>query len=85
LAAALIATAFVLWLLRYDARVLPAYVAATAILGAAADTARTGLAIAWLWFALSTAVTVLIAVAVTRWIARPVAPAVIPANAGIQL
>jgi membrane protease YdiL (CAAX protease family) len=85
LAAALIATAFVLWLLRYDARVLPAYVAATAILGAAADTARTGLAIAWLWFALSTAVTVLIAVAVTRWIARPVAPAVIPANAGILL
>jgi Ca2+/Na+ antiporter len=72
LAAALIATAFVLWLLRYDARVLPAYVAATAIIGAATETARTGLAIAWLWFALSAAVTVLIAIAVTRWIARPV-------------
>ena len=84
LAAALIATAFVLWLLRYDARVLPAYVAATAIIGAATAAARTGLAIAWLWFALSTAVTVLIAIAVTRWIVRPLAPTVIPAQAGIQ-
>jgi hypothetical protein len=71
LTAALIATAFVLWVFRYDARALPAYAATATALDAATDAARKGTPIAWVWFAVTVAVYVLLAVAVTRWIARP--------------
>ncbi|MEP7061493.1 MAG: CPBP family intramembrane glutamic endopeptidase [Betaproteobacteria bacterium] len=72
LAAGLIATAVVLWLFRFDARALPAYVATMMTLGTALGTAQKGELVAWAWFALTLAVYVALAVAVTRWISRPI-------------
>ncbi len=72
LASALVATAVVLWLFRFDARALPAYVATTMTLSAAVESAQKGTASAWIWFAVTVAAYVLLAAAVTRWIGRPI-------------
>lgn len=71
----LIATAVVLWLFRYDARSLPAYVATTMVLDAAVGAAQKGTTSGWVMFAISVVVYVVLALAVTRWISRPL-PAV---------
>ena len=71
LAAGVIATAVVLWLFRFDARALPAYVATMMTLDAAVGAAQKGERMAWVWFALTVAVYAVLAAAVTRWISRP--------------
>jgi uncharacterized membrane protein len=77
LAAGIIATAVVLWLFRFDARALPAYVAAMMTLDAAAGAAQKGTASAWIWFAIMVAIYVALAVLVTRWISRPLTRAAV--------
>jgi hypothetical protein len=82
LVAALVATAFVLWLFRFDARTLPAFVATSATLEAAVGAAQKSATGAWLWWAITVTVYVLLAIGVTRWLSRPLPPA--PAESAVS-
>jgi hypothetical protein len=67
----LVSFALLWWVLRYDLTTIPAFLATGALLDAARNAAIEGTAGAWVLFALGAAVTVAVAWAVTRYIARP--------------
>jgi hypothetical protein len=70
-AGGLTASAVLWWVLRYDLRMLPAYVATGAIAAALMRASQAGTAHAWALFAINAAVTVAMAWLVTRYIERP--------------
>jgi hypothetical protein len=72
----LVAGAVLWWLIRYDVRMVPAYVATGIVLEALRHAVQTGLPVAALWFALHAVVAVVIAWWWTRYLGRPLpAPA----------
>jgi hypothetical protein len=72
----LTAAAVLWWLIRYDVRMIPAYVATGSILTALVRTIQVGTTDAWIGFALNAAATAGVAWLVTRYIAQPLpAPA----------
>ena len=78
----LVSFALLWWVLRYDLTTIPAFLATGALLDAASDAAVDGTAGAWALFAAGAVVTVAVAWAVTRYIARPLpAPPAAPLTA----
>jgi len=67
----LVSFALLWWVLRYDLTTIPAFLATGMLLDAARNAALDGTAGAWALFAAGAAVTVAVAWAVTRYIARP--------------
>ena len=59
------------WVLRYDLRAIPAFLATGMVLEAARDAALEGTTGAWALFAAGAVVTVAVTWVVTRYIARP--------------
>jgi hypothetical protein len=75
LAAGLTSAAVLWWLVRYDLRMLPAYIVASALIGTLVRVVQVGTAQAWMLFALQAAVAIAMAWIVTRYIDRPLAAA----------
>jgi hypothetical protein len=73
LVAGLVAASVVYCVLRFDARTVPGYVVAAALVGAAENAALKGTAAGWVGFAIFAAVTVIAGFAAMRYIARPLA------------
>jgi len=73
LVAGLVAATVVYCVLRFDARTVPGYVVAAALIGAAENAALKDTAAGWVEFAIGAAVIVIAGVAVMRYIARPLA------------
>jgi hypothetical protein len=73
----LFAAAVVYFVLRFDARTVPAYLVTAGLLDAAENAAREGTAAGWAAFAIAGAVSVAVGVAATRYISRP-----LPVTAG---
>ena len=71
LAAGLIAAAVVYCVLRFDARTVPGYVVAAALVAAAEDAARDATPAGWAGFAIAAAVSVAVGWAVNRYLGRP--------------
>ena len=67
----LVSFALLWWVLRYDLRAIPAFLATGMVLEAARNAALEGTSGAWVLFAVGAAVTVAVAWVVTRYIARP--------------
>jgi hypothetical protein len=67
----LVSFALLWWVLRYDLRTIPAFLATGTLLETARQAALAGTNGAWVLFAVGAAVTVTVAWAVTRYIARP--------------
>ena len=70
-AAGLTSAAVLWWLMRYDLRMLPAYIATGSLLASLARAAQIGTAQAWTLYAVQAVVTVAMAWVVTRYIDRP--------------
>jgi len=67
----LVSFALLWWVLRYDLTTIPAFLATGTLLDAARNTALEGSAGAWALFGIGAVVTMAVAWAVTRYIARP--------------
>ena len=67
----LVSFALLWWVLRFDLRTIPAFLATGMLLEAARNAALEGTSGAWFLFAIGALVTVVVAWAVTRYIARP--------------
>ena len=74
IAAGLFAAAVVYYVLRFDARTVPAYLVTAGLTDAAEDAALQGTAAGWASFAIAAAVSVAFGIAVTRYISRPLPP-----------
>ncbi len=72
-AAGIVATGVVYYLLRFDARALPGYLVTAGLIDAAESAAVAGTRAGWLEFALLAAVSVAIGVAATRYLTTPTA------------
>jgi len=66
--AGLLAAAVVYWVLRFDARAVPAYLVTVAIAGWAENAALKGTTAGWVYFTIATAVAVAVGYAATRYI-----------------
>ncbi|MBS0320511.1 MAG: hypothetical protein JSR18_08220, partial [Proteobacteria bacterium] len=73
LASGFVASGILLWLFRYDPRTLTAFIATSAVLGIVVDGMHRASASGWLYAALAGTVVIALAVAVHRWISRPLA------------
>jgi hypothetical protein len=69
--AGLFAAAVVYFVLRFDARTVPAYLVTAGLLDAAEDAALQGTSAGWVAFAIAAAVSVAVGMAATRYISRP--------------
>ncbi len=70
-AAGIVATGVVYYLLRFDARALPGYLVTTALIDGAENAAVAGTRAGWMEFALLAAVSIAVGVAVTRYLTTP--------------
>jgi Type II CAAX prenyl endopeptidase Rce1-like len=70
IAAGLVASAVVFYVLRFDARAVPGYLVAAALLDAAETAAITASRDGWVEFALAAAVSIAVGVAATRYLSR---------------
>ncbi len=68
----LVSFALLWWVLRYDLRAIPAFLATGTLLEAARSAALEGTSSAWFLFAVGAVVTAAVVWAVTRYIARPI-------------
>ena len=73
IAAGLVATAVVFYVLRFDARTVPGYLVTAALIDAAETAAITGTRNGWVEFALLAAVSIALGFAATRYLNRPAA------------
>jgi hypothetical protein len=69
--AGLFAAAVVYFVLRFDARTVPAYLVTAGLLDAAENAALQGTRAGWVAFAIAAAVSVAVGIAATRYISRP--------------
>jgi len=74
----LTAAAVLWWLIRYDARMIPVYVATTVIAGAVVRAVQVGTLQAWVALAANACAAAVAAWLVVRYIDRPLAPAAAP-------
>jgi hypothetical protein len=70
-AAGIIATGVVYYLLRFDARALPGYLVTAGLIDAAESAAVAGTRAGWMEFALLAAVSIAVGVVATRYVGRP--------------
>ena len=70
----LVSFALLWWVLRYDLTTIPAFLATGTLLETARQAALSEMPGAWVLFAVGAAVTVVVAWAITRYIARPLPP-----------